>query len=222
MRAPRGLAAALLLTVVLVGCGAVGLQVALSFASPELFAAMFGTHENRPEFRQAAPLIQKQDWTGLVAMGRRNLGATPGSGAWWELTGYGHLQLNQLAEARDCFEHATRLVPEEVDAWNLYAHTLRRQKEDERALRAVQRALEVDPYSATAYVILGDTQRDAGRARMALQAYSRAIELDNNNAFAWYGAGLIGKVTRNRELYDQARQNLQKLSKPMAESLEKA
>lgn len=221
-----GRAAALLLTLLLAftlaGCAAVATQVALSFASPELFAAMFGSHESRSEFHEAAPLIQKKDWQGLITLARQRLAANAGSGAWWELAAYGHLQLNELKEARDCIERATRLVPEDVEAWNMYANILRRQGETDRARVVVQHALEVDPASATAYVILGDVQRDGGRARLALQAYSRALEIDGGNVFAWYGVGLVGKATKNKELYDKAKQNLQQLSKPMAEQLEKA
>ncbi|HEY4375294.1 MAG TPA: tetratricopeptide repeat protein [Burkholderiales bacterium] len=215
-------AAALSLALALTACGAVGVQLALSFASPELFAAMFGSHESQTEFHEAAPLIQKKDWLGLTTLARQRLAANPRSGPWWELAAYGHLQLNELKDARDCIERATRLVPEDVEAWNMYANILRRQGETDRARIVVQHALEVDPSSATAYVILGDVQRDGGRARLALQAYSRAIDIDGGNVFAWYGVGLVAKATKNKELYDKAKQNLQQLSKPMAEQLEKA
>jgi len=206
----------------LAGCAALATQAALSLASPELFASMIGDVEVRSEFREAAPLMKNKDWLGLIVLARQKLVRDPKRGTWWEIAGYGHLQLGENALARDCFEQAVRLVPEEGGAWNFYAYALKNLGDTRRGLEAVQKSLQIDPSSGTAYVILGDLRREGGQSQDALLAYKRALEIDRADVFAWYGIGLIGKRTRDAALYEQARKALQEIYKPMAEQLEKA
>lgn len=204
------------------GCAAIAAQAALSLASPELFATMIGDVEVRSEFREAAPLIKTKDWLGLIVLARQKLARDPKRGQWWEIAGYGHLQLGENALARDCFEQAVRLMPEEGGAWNFYAYALKNLGDNRRGLEAVQRSLLIDPSSGTAYVILGDLRREGGQSQEALLAYNRALDIDRTDVFAWYGLGLIGKRTHDRVLYDKAKKALEQLYKPMAEQLEKA
>jgi tetratricopeptide (TPR) repeat protein len=203
-------------------CAFMVTQAALSLASPELFATMIGDSEVRSEFKESAPLMKKKDWLGLIVLAREKLDRDPKRGQWWEIAGYGHLQLGENALARDCFAEAVRLVPEEGGAWNFYAYSLKNLGDYARGLDAVQRSLQIDPYSGTAYVILGDLRRESGQSQAALAAYNRAIEIDRADVFAWYGLGLIGKRTRDAALYEKAKKALEQLYKPMAEQLEKA
>lgn len=206
----------------LCGCAALATQAAMSLATPELFASMIGDSEVRAEFREAAPLMKKKDWLGLVVLARQKLASEPKRGQWWEIAGYGHLQLGENALARDCFEQAVRLNPEEGGAWNFYAYALKNLGDNRRGLEAVQKSLQIDPSSGTAYVILGDLRREGGQSQEALLAYNRALEIDRADVFAWYGIGLIGKRTRDASLYEKAKKALEQLYKPMAEQLEKA
>ncbi|MDB5806917.1 MAG: lipoprotein NlpI [Betaproteobacteria bacterium] len=203
------------------GCAAIATQAALGLVSPEMFATMIGDVEVRSEFREAAPFIKARDWLGLTVLARQKLALNPKRGQWWQIAGYGHLQLNENALARDCFEQAVRLNPEEGGAWNLYAFALKNLGDNRRGLEAVQRSLQIDPSSGTAYVILGDLRREGGQSSEALLAYNRALEIDRADVFAWYGIGLIGKRTRDAALYEKAKKALEQIYKPMAEQLEK-
>ena len=189
---------------------------------PDMFASMFGTYETRMEFRETVPLIRKRDWLGLTILARQKLDKEPNRGEWWQIAGYGHLQMGEIAVARDCFARTVKLMPEEAGAWNLYAYTLNQLGDRRGALGAVNRSIEADPSSNTAFVILGDLHRDAGRLRESRQAYEHAIGLDNQDVFAWYGLGLLGKRSNMPELYQRARDSLKKLYPPMLEQLEKA
>ena len=224
-RATRGLAMLAMagaLAAGVAGCAAIATQAALSLASPELFATMIGDSEVRSEFKESAPLMKKKDWLGLIILARQKLDRDPKRGQWWEIAGYGHLQLGENALARDCFAEAVRLVPEESGAWNFYAYALKNLGDYRRGLEAVQHSLQIDPYSGTAYVILGDLRRENGQSQEALAAYNRAIEIDQADVFAWYGLGLIGKRTHDVALYEKAKKALEQLYKPMVVQLEKA
>lgn len=203
------------------GCAAIAPAILINYG-PDLFASAIGDYGPRPEFREAAPLLQKRDWKGLLALSQVRLQRDSGRGEWWQLAGYAHLQLGEMAEARDCFVRVTRLQPEEVNGWNFYAYALKNLNDQRGALAAVKRAIEINPYTGTSYVILGDLYRESGASQAALQAYQRAIEINNEDAFAWLGAGLLGKRNRDAELYEKARKTLKELSPQLAAQLEKA
>jgi len=210
-----------LAALVLAGCAAV-VQSMLINAAPDYLASMFGQYETRAEFKQAAPLIQQKDWLGLTILARQKLDLQPQRAEWWQLAGYGHLELGELKVARDCFERVTRLMPEEVGGWNLLAYTLKKMGDANGARVAVEHAIQTDPSSGTAFVILGELHREGGRSQLALQAYKRAIEINRTDVYAWYGLGLLGKRGRDGDLYERAKSNLQQLNPAMAEQLEKA
>lgn len=189
---------------------------------PDIFASVIGDYGVSAEFREAVPLLQKKDWKGLVVLTKARLDRDPSRGEWWQLAGYAHLQLGEMAQARDCFVRVTRLQPEEVNGWNFYAYSLKSLNDTRGALAAVKRAIEINPYSGTSYVILGELYRESGATQASLQAYQRAIEINNEDAFAWLGVGLLGKRNRDAELYEKARKALRQLSPELAAQLEKA
>lgn len=230
MRDKSGLAAAFACAVALAsaagslaGCAAAGLaQAALLTSSPEMFSTMFGKMETRSEFRESVPYIRSRDWLGLTILARQKLEREPNRGEWWQVAGYGHMQMGELREARDCFARTVKLLPEEVGAWNLYAYALKGLGDRRGALDATERAIQTDPSSNTSFVILGELHREAGRVKPAAQAYEHAIDLDNRDIFAWYGLGMLAIQTRDNATYDRAYKNLKQLYPPMAEQLEKA
>ena len=211
------LAAAMLLA----GCAGI-VQSMLINAAPDLFAVTFSQYETRSEFKESVPLIRNKDWLGLTILARQKLEREPGRGPWWQIAGYGHMQLGELTVARDCFARTTQLMPEEVSGWNLLAYSLMRLGDPASALRAIERGIQSDPASGLSFVILGDLHREAGRVKPALQAYERAIDIDRTDMFAWFGLGLLGKRNNDAALYERARTNLKALHPPMAEQLEKA
>lgn len=218
-RASRRLA--LLAAWLLAGCAAVA-QSMLINAAPDLFAVTFNQYETRAEFKESVPLIRTKDWLGLTILARQKLERNPNRGEWWQIAGYGHMQLGELTVARDCFRRVTQLLPEEVTGWNLYAYTLKTLGDNRGALQAVERGIQSDPASGISYVILGELHREAGRVKPAVQAYERAIDIDSRDVFAWYGLGVLGKRYNDAPLYERAKKTLKELNPPMAEQLEKA
>ena len=199
-------------------CATVATTAIVSMA-PELLAVSLRQYSFRSEFAEAQALLQKRDWLGLSTLARQRLDAQPARGEWWELAGYGHLQAGELRPARECFERATRLLPEEVSGWNLYAATLARLGDARGAERALERALQTDPTSTLAWVQLGDLHAAAGRSREAARAYERALEIDQRDIFAWLGTGLLARRNGDREALGRATAALKQLYPPFAERL---
>lgn len=208
----------LAMAVLMSACATVATTAIVSMA-PELLAVSLRQYGFRSEFAEAQALLKKRDWLGLSTLARQKLDTQPGRGEWWELAGYGHLQAGELAPARECFERATRLLPEEVSGWNLYAATLSRLGDARGAERALERALQTDPTSTLAWVQLGDLHAAAGRSREALRAYERALEIDQRDIFAWLGAGLLARRNGDREALGRATAALKQLYPPFAERL---
>lgn len=204
----------------LTGCAAVATSVALS-AGPELLASAMRPYAFRSEFADAGALIKARDWLGLSTLARQHLVRQPERGEWWQVAGYGHMQLGEFETARDCFARVTRLLPEEVSGWNLYAFTLARTGDARGALAALDRATQTDPTSTVAWVLQGDLLAEAGRAREALRAYDRALEIDQRDIFAWYGQGRLARNSRDGAALERAVKALKQLYPPFAVELEK-
>ena len=204
----------------LAGCAAVATHVMLS-AGPELLASAMRPYSFRSEFADAGALIKARDWLGLSTLARQQLVRQPERGEWWQVAGYGHMQLGEFETARDCFARVTRLLPEEVGGWNLYAFTLARTGDNRGALAALDRATQTDPTSTVAWVLQGDLLAEAGRAREALRAYDRALEIDPRDIFAWYGQGRLARSNRDAAAMERAIKALKQLHPPFAAELEK-
>ena len=188
-------------------------------SAPELLAITLGQFSVRKEFAEAAPLIKARDWLGLSTLARQKLAAQPTRGEWWQLAGYGHMQLGEYAIARDCFERVTQLTPEEINGWNLYANMLKQTGEPRAALAALDQAMQVDPTSTTTLVILGDLHAANRRPVEAVRAYDRALELDSQDIFAWYGLGLLAKRGNDVATLERVTKHLRQLYPPFAEDL---
>ena len=210
--------ASLALACACAGCAAVATSVVLG-SGPELLASAMRQYNFRSEFDQALPLIKARDWLGLSTLARLKLQREPERGEWWHLAGYGHFQAGELDTARDCFATATRLLPEEVGGWNMYAVTLARLGDSRGAARAIERALQTDPASTLAWILSGDQHLAAGREREALRAYDRALEIDRRDIFAWYALGLLAKRTGDAAALERAVVALRQLYPPFAAEL---
>lgn len=200
------------------GCAQIATSMLVN-AAPELLALTLSQYGVRKEFEEAQPLIKARDWLGLSTLARQKLEKEPARGEWWQLAGYGHMQAGEMLIARDCFERVTKLLPEEIHGWNLYALTLKQTGETRAALNALERALQVDPTSAAALVLQGDVYAETRRPVDAARAYERALKLDGQDIFAWYGLGLLGRRTGDTALTERALKALRPLYAPFADDL---
>jgi cytochrome c-type biogenesis protein CcmH/NrfG len=202
------------------GCAQIATSVVLN-ALPELLASTLGQYNFRSEFAEARPLIQARDWLGLSTLARRKIDVQPDRGEWWQLAGYGHMQMGEFAVARDAFARMTKLIPEEVNGWNLYAFTLQQTGQQREAFAALDKAVQIDPTNGTSWVLYGDMHARAGRSRDASTAYERALQISNRDIFAWYGLGQLGKRSGDAAMLARASDALKKLSPPLAAELAK-
>ncbi len=111
---------------------------------------------------------------------------------------------NDTARARDSYERATRLDPQNAEAWyglGITERALAEQdlkepngshRQDSRVLmnasqQAIARAAQIDPDSIHAHMILGESFRIAERYDQAVQEYEIATQQQPNLAPAWAG-----------------------------------
>ena len=72
--------------------------------------------------------------------------------------------------------------------------------EYEKALKAYDKAIELDPNYAMAWFNKGTALGKLSRHEKALKAYDKAIELDPNYAMAWFNKGTaLGKLSRHEK-----------------------
>ena len=87
--------------------------------------------------------------------------------------------------------------------------------EKEKALDAVQKALEIDPNNVTALINKGYIIADKRLYNQAIEWFNKAINLDPKNANAWYEKGncyrRLGKKQEAKECFkiaDEICQNM--------------
>ncbi|MBL8383830.1 MAG: hypothetical protein JNM90_12175 [Burkholderiales bacterium] len=209
---------AMLAAVVLGGCAPMAAAPGAGRA-PELLDATMRQYTFRGEFEATQPLIRARDWRGLAALAGAHLAREPNRGEWWQIAGYAQLQAGDLAAARDSLARAVRLLPEEIGILNLHAAVLARLGEARLAALAIDRALQTDPVSTTAWVIAGDLHAAAGRLRDAVAAYDRALEIDRRDAFAWRAIGTLARRAGDRAQLERAIAALRTLYPPFADEL---
>jgi aspartyl/asparaginyl beta-hydroxylase (cupin superfamily) len=87
------------------------------------------------------------------------------------------LQQGNAAQARDLFLKATALAGREANPWLGLAFAQARLGDDEAALAAVDRALELEPRNLRALIFKGDHHAEMGRSRKALVFYQAALKI---------------------------------------------
>ena len=98
-------------------------------------------------------------------------------GNWEALHGLGVicLQQSRFSEARSHLEAVIRSAPRFVPVYNSLAVCLLAAKETEAALKALDRAVELDPGFGDVWVNRGLALRNLGQHRQAAESYGRAI-----------------------------------------------
>ena len=100
------------------------------------------------------------------------------------------------ARVRDEYERTCRAVPWDARAWRERGAALLwlagpapgKARADE-ALKAAQRAVDLDPLGAANWSVLSQARRAVGDAAGALEAVNRAAQLQTSLPAAWYAAG---------------------------------
>jgi len=107
------------------------------------------------------------------------------------MTGYAMLRLNQVAEAKACFEAALRMEPNDVRALSGLGNVYDRLGQHEAARDCFARAVAVDPKQAPSHFNLGNALRNLGQLEEAEAAYRRAIALAPDQPDSHKNLGLV-------------------------------
>ena len=210
--------AALIGGAILLACGCAA-PLALMPVTPLLSAMLStrgGDYENTKRIEE---LQRKGDWAGLARLAQAMVAANANNEDALILLGYAQLQLRDIPGATETLTRATRISPEEIDAWNLLGEAQRLSSRPDAAIRTLVHATSVDPSSPASLFLLGEAYQDAGSVERALVAYNAAVELEPGMSPAWFSMGLLLKRSGRREEAAKAVQVLQKLDPALAAKL---
>ncbi|MFB3820339.1 MAG: tetratricopeptide repeat protein [Candidatus Methylomirabilales bacterium] len=130
----------------------------------------------------------------VVAL-RRALQAAPEAQAWY-LLGCQLDRLGRPSEARDAYQEATRLQPDEPRYWRALGEAHEGLRQFAGAILAFQQAAGLRP-SAEAWTALGRVHLAAGLFWNAVQDYTQALALAPDDLDALAGRVLASAGTRN-------------------------
>lgn len=113
------------------------------------------------------------------------------------VAGLSAFRLNQLVEAKTLFKEAIGRASDSAITWNALGEALRQSGEHLDALRAFQRAIEIEPGMADAFSNLGNLYGDVSDEESAVASYRSAISIDAQHLDAWFNlANLLFKFER--------------------------
>ncbi|CCI14068.1 Tetratricopeptide repeat protein [Microcystis aeruginosa PCC 9806] len=93
-------------------------------------------------------------------------------------------QMNQSEKAIDSFEQAIKISPQNPNYYNSLSSALQNVKRYDRALAAINRAIEIAPRSSW-YSNRGNIYKDLKKWDLALADYNQALTLNPNNSRAY-------------------------------------
>ncbi len=109
--------------------------------------------------------------------------------------GSAYLSLQKTAEARESFEHATKLRASYPDtlanAWNNLGLLATQEGRTDEAIRCFQQALQLNPDHLIALNNLGNAYRLQKSWDAARKTFERALEVSSNDPDANYGLGMV-------------------------------
>ena len=110
------------------------------------------------------------------------------------------MRARDYAAAAVAFEEATRLRPEETDAWFRLGLARSANKEPDAAIAAYRKTVELDPDHAKAHNNIANVQFRRGGYEDALVGYDAALALNPDYMLALYHRGWVLKhFNRNEE-----------------------
>ncbi|HXC40562.1 MAG TPA: tetratricopeptide repeat protein [Burkholderiales bacterium] len=186
-----------------------------------LLSATLASRGDDPQTRKTLNDLQlKNDWPGVTRLARERLAPNPANPDWLLILGYAQLQQGEYGAALDTLDTATRINPEDIDAWNLLAEGQRLLHQNDKAARTLRRAMSVDAASPVSPYLLGEIDREAGRLDRAIAFYRRSVQLESEYTPAWYAMGLCFIRQGRQQELDEVLAALKKLEPRMAVSLE--
>ena len=116
--------------------------------------------------------------------------------------GIAYHQMQQLDNARKCYEQAIRLKPDYAEAINNLGTVYYARKSFGRAIRYYQKALKYAPNSASIYSNLGTAYFARKKYKEAMETYQIALKLDPN---VFENHGSYGVLLEERSVEERAK-----------------
>src|SRR5438094_985049 len=139
---------------------------------------------------------------------RRVLALVPADAELWVRTGEAHRRRNELDEAQSAFDRALRINSECKEALEGKSLTYLAAGEPQRAVRCLDRVIQLDPYDPDAWRFRGDVLGSSNQNDEALRSYDEALRQRDGDAAAWTSrAELLRKIGRSIDAvgsYDRA------------------
>lgn len=105
------------------------------------------------------------------------------------------------------FRRAIALNPSYATAYQIYAYYLSVLARSEEAIRAIERAATLDPFSSIIHAVAGRIHYFAGRYDLALEQYLKTVELDPD---FWLVYSFLGQAYVQQNRYSEGIQALKK------------
>jgi tetratricopeptide (TPR) repeat protein len=132
-----------------------------------------------------------------------------------------YANLKQYERAVDQFQHAVRLSPDDITAWNLLAQSYRAMGQPERAIRTLDNALRIDQDSPVTYYLIGASFSDLKKPDRAVAFYEQALQRNPRFTEALYGAGVAYAQLGRRSELEYTVQRLRPVNAALADQLAK-
>src|SRR3989442_551391 len=163
--------------------------------------------EQRPEAIRAYMQVVNLDPDDVEGY-RRVLSLVPDDAELWVRTGEAHRRRNELDEAQTAFDRALRINSDSKEALEGKALTYLAAGEPQRAIRCLDRVIQLDPYDPDAWRLRGDVLGASNQNEEALRSYDEALRQRDGDAAAWTSrAELLRKTGRSIDAvsaYDRA------------------
>ena len=137
----------------------------------------------------ARRLIQERQVEDALAVVQEILAADQDSREAQDLLGMALFMLKRFEEARDAFEHLTRMDPRNATPYVNLGAVLNVLKDYQGAIKVLRNAIKRDKKCSSAYYNMGIAQRALEMNSMAISAYREAIRLDPEMADAYVNLG---------------------------------
>ncbi|MFN6038249.1 MAG: tetratricopeptide repeat protein [Bacteroidota bacterium] len=114
---------------------------------------------------------------------------------------------NQTRKAKETLERCLKSLPKDKDAILKLAELYFYVKKYPESIEQINKALEIDQYSKTAYFLKGMNYCEIGDTAKAISSYQTAVEQDNEYYEAYFQLGLLHFYKKNNlcnEYFDNA------------------
>jgi len=147
-------------------------------------AAELKPEDSRVPFQLGVVYFEKEDYAKAVEQFRKALAIDSTNTDAWLNLGITALKTEDYATAVEAFQHYTALSPEEAQGYYFLAISLLNLKDEQKdqhlqdALKAIQKAIELDPENPDYYNIAGMVYKQMGDTKKSLEMFKKAQELE--------------------------------------------